>query len=45
MLVVVLLVVLAVVAFVAVATMVAVGRDGHGAIAEDPAYDSRRPRL
>lgn len=27
------------------ATIAAVRRDGHGAIARDPAYDSRRPRL
>lgn len=35
---------LVLVAVVVAATIAAVRRDGHGAIADDRAYDSRRPR-
>ncbi len=45
MFVLVLLLALVLVAVVVAATIAAVRRDGHGAIAADPAYDSRRPRL
>ena len=41
----VLLVALVLVALVVAATIAAVLRDGHGAIAADRAYDTRRPRL
>jgi hypothetical protein len=45
MLIVVLLVTLVLVALVVAPTIVAVLRDGHGAIADDWAYDTRRPHL
>ncbi|WP_396641594.1 hypothetical protein [Microbacterium sp.] len=43
MFIVVLLVALVLVALVVAATTAAVLRDGHGAIADDRAYDTRRP--
>jgi hypothetical protein len=45
MVVLVLFVALVLVALVVTATIVAVLRDGHGAIAERAAYDTRRPQL
>ena len=45
MLVLVLLMALVLVALVVAASIVAMLRDGHGAIAEHAAYDTRRPRL
>jgi hypothetical protein len=45
MVVLVLFVALVLVALVVAATIVAVLRDGHGAIAEQTAYDTRRPQL